>query len=294
MKINGYEFMIGADPEFFVRRGGQVVSAYGLVPGTKDRAYPVKGGAVQVDGMALEFNINPANTAAEFEESMSSVLAQITSMVPGYEVFTEDVEKAGLQAKLPKSVADFDQGYLEAQPKEAKELGCNPDFNAYTRKENPRPNAEFPFRTASGHVHIGWTKGVDVNDPGHLEACYSLVKALDLFLGVPSLVWDTEDRRRELYGQAGAFRPKPYGLEYRVLSNKWITSPLLRKLVYWNTIEAIRATFKDPKIGESLFADMTAQDIINKTKENWSLAASSVLGYSGVRGPKWYRENTPS
>jgi len=291
MKINGYNFTIGADPEFFVKKKGSVVSAHGLVPGTKEAPYPVKNGAVQVDGMALEFNINPADTAAAFEEHISSVLSQTMKMVPGYEVFVEDVTNPKLAVPLPRSVADFGSGYIASQPKEAKELGCSPDFNAYTKKANPRPDADFPFRTASGHVHVGWTNGVDINDPSHLEACYSLVKSLDIFLGIPSLAWDLEDRRRALYGCAGAFRPKHYGLEYRVLSNKWITSPLLRKLVYWNTIGAIRKTFENPDFGSEKFYDLTAEQIVNKSSANWEQGATYALEYGNVHGPKWYRDN---
>ena len=30
-----YDFKIGADPEFFVKKFGKLVSAYGLIPGSK-------------------------------------------------------------------------------------------------------------------------------------------------------------------------------------------------------------------------------------------------------------------
>jgi hypothetical protein len=55
------EFKIGADPEFFLRdkATGKFVSAHGLIPGTKRQPMKVDKGAVQVDGMALEFNIDP-------------------------------------------------------------------------------------------------------------------------------------------------------------------------------------------------------------------------------------------
>jgi hypothetical protein len=271
-----YDFKIGADPEFFVKKFGKLVSAYGLIPGSKENPHKVPKGAVQVDGMALEFNIDPAETYAQFEDHMSTVLTSITNMVPGYEIFIEPV-------------ADFGLEYIQAQPKEASELGCSPDFNAYTKQANPRPAADTPFRTASGHVHIGWTsEPIDINDEGHLEACRALTKSLDVWLGLPSLVWDQDDRRRTLYGAAGAFRPKPYGMEYRVLSNKWIMDPLLRKTVFHNTIKAIEATFSNPDFGDRNFFGLTARQIIGK-EEGWKNALLSAFEYEGILTPKHYR-----
>ena len=280
MKINGFNFLIGADPEFFVKRDGVPVSAHGLIEGTKDAPKKVRNGAVQVDGMALEFNIDPAGSFVEFEENMVSVLSQIKAMVPGYEAMIEPI-------------AEFGAEYIKKQPKEARELGCSPDYNAYTKRENPRPNVDAPFRTASGHIHIGWTKDVDPMDEGHFEACCTLTKALDIWLGIPSLVWDADDRRRSLYGAAGAFRPKPYGMEYRVLSNKWIDhpqAPHLRKAVYYNTIEAIKATFSDPEwVDKANFGGVTPQAIVNKTSDQWETAATLALKYGNVKPSSAYR-----
>ncbi len=271
-----YNFKIGADPEFFVKRFGKLVSAHGLIPGNKDEPFPVPKGAVQVDGMALEFNINPAETYEQFEDHMSTVLDTIHGMIPGYEMFVEPV-------------ADFGSKYISEQPLEASQLGCNPDYNAYTKLPNPRPDADTPFRTASGHVHIGWTSGVNPDDPNHFEACCALTKSLDIHLGIPSLVWDQDDRRRTLYGAAGAFRPKSYGMEYRVLSNKWINNPLLRKTVYNNTILAIKKTFTAPDHGDTRLYGLTAREIINKTDPHWETAAAMAIENGDVLMPRHYR-----
>lgn len=287
MKINGYDIKVGADPEFFVKKFGKLWSAHGLIPGTKENPHKVDKGAVQVDGMALEFNIDPAESYSQFEDNMSTVLSSISSMIPGYEVFIEPV-------------ADFGLDYIKSQPKEASDLGCSPDFNAYTKAANPRPNVDTPFRTASGHVHIGWTdEPVDIDDEGHLEACRILTKALDLYLGVPSLLWDKDDRRRSLYGAAGAFRPKPYGMEYRVLSNKWISSPVLRQLVYENTIEAVKAAFENPDVGDQIQYCLTPKQIIDKdpvglNKDDngnfiWENAVVYTMKYGEIKSPAYYR-----
>jgi len=250
---NKISFSIGADPEFFVAKRGKPVSAYGLIPGTKDNPHKVAYGAVQVDGMALEFNINPANGEAGFIRNINSVMKQILEMVPDYEYY-------------PLPVAEFGADYIEAQPEDAKRLGCDPDFNAYTGRPNPTPDGKRPFRTAAGHIHVGWTQDVDPMDPTHFEACCILTKMLDVFVGVPSLLWDRDQKRRELYGKAGAFRPKSYGMEYRTLSNAWVNNvdkPFLTRFIYNNTIKAIEKAFHDPEYGDKKFSGKTAEEIIN-------------------------------
>lgn len=281
MKINGYDFTVGADPEFFVAKGGKPVSAHGLVPGNKKNPMKVRKGAVQVDGMALEFNIDPASTQEEFVTNLDVVLKTILGMVPGYEMFD-------------KPVAEFGAAYIKKQPDEAKMLGCEPDFNAYTKDANPRPDADTPFRTASGHVHIGWTNGVDPHDPGHFEACCTLSKMLDLRLGVASLIWDKDKKRRQLYGQAGCFRPKSYGMEYRVLSNAWLNPalPHLRKFVFGETVKAVGDLFANEEAWNTKIGGLSAKDILSltdpdKEKEVLNMA---VFTQKVVASPKSYRE----
>lgn len=288
MKIyNGgqeFDILVGADPEFFVTKDGAPISAHNLVPGTKDNPFKVEAGAVQVDGMALEFNINPADSEEAFLKNLDTVMDQILKMVPEYKYFESPV-------------ADFGADYIEMQPKEAKELGCDPDFNAYTMEPNPRPEVKTPFRTASGHVHIGWTKDVDPYDPGHFSACARLARMLDYTVGVPSLLWDKDSRRRELYGKAGAFRPKPYGMEYRTLSNVWLTptdkpeagqpGKFLRKYVYHQTIEAIKLLFDNPGNDKRTINGKTTQQIINSG--DWESAFYAVKYTGEILSPASFR-----
>lgn len=256
MKLsNGYrefDFLVGADPEFFVSKMGKPYSAHGLIPGNKKNPFKVDKGAVQVDGMALEFNINPAANVDEFVANLDSVMDTIMKMVPDYDFYG-------------KPVADFGLEYIQRQPEEAKILGCDPDYNAYTMSANPTPNGETPFRTASGHIHVGWTNDVNPHDPEHFSACARLARMMDYTLGVPSLLWDKDDRRRELYGKAGAFRPKPYGMEYRTLSCAWLDpeNKHWRKYVYHQTIKAIQLLFEDPEADQRKISGKSAQEIID-------------------------------
>ena len=201
--------LVGCDPEVFVRQAGVFKSAWGLIKGDKKKPHPVRNGAVQVDGMALEFNIDAAATEAEFVYRVQDVLDQMIKMVPGYEV-------------VATPVAHFPMEYIKSQPDEARELGCDPDYNAWTGAPNERPDGDRPMRTASGHVHIGWTNGEDIRDPNHIARANHVVKNMDFFVGLGSLVYDQEVERRSMYGKAGACRYKSYGVEYRTPSNAWL------------------------------------------------------------------------
>jgi hypothetical protein len=220
--MSNVEFKFGCDPEFFLRdkTNGQFVSAHGMIPGTKHSPLQVEGGAVQVDGMALEFNIDPVTNVDDWNKNIDVVLHQLREMIDDQLEFVFE------------PVAHFGKEYIDSQPKIAKELGCEPDYNAYTGLINPKPNADLGFRTASGHIHVGWTEQQDVTDSEHIEACHMLIKQLDIFLALPSVAWDLDEIRSTMYGKWGAYRPKHYGVEYRTLSNAWLTSPIWRNYVF--------------------------------------------------------------
>lgn len=246
MIINGTEWTIGADPEIFVEKDGVVVSAHGLVDGNKNHPFKVSNGAVQVDGMALEFNIDPATNYEQFSHNLSAVQAQLDAMVEGYD-FSEKTSNV------------FDLEYLKNQPMEAVMLGCGVDYEGWSGNNNPSPDSDSFMRTVGGHVHVGgFTPKVSVHEDEHFYKAARLATLIDETVGVYSLLWDKDDDRRNLYGKAGAFRPKPYGMEYRPLSNKWIFNGGLVKFVFDGVCEAIsRLPMKKYKPNPSI------QNIIN-------------------------------
>lgn len=246
--------LIGQDTELFLRRNDKFISAYGVIPGSKENPYPVKKGAVQVDGMALEFNTLPAKSFNQFKLNINTVLSRLQDMIPG------DCEMTVVPT------AHFDAKYIEDQPEEATALGCDPDYNAYTGEQNNPPQPSLTMRTAAGHIHLGWTDNKDVEDPAHMKDCIVLVQQLDCYLGIPSLFHDSDLERRQMYGKAGAFRPKPYGVEYRVLSNYWITKEDYMKEVFHNCHKAVKDLDREKNWTE-YFAKMnpplSAEEAIN-------------------------------
>jgi len=122
------------------------------------------------------------------------------------------------------------------------------------------------MRSAGGHVHIE----TSLNKRHVIQAC-------DLFLGVPSVLMDDGEMRKQLYGKAGCFRPKPYGVEYRTLSNFWIFKKKYIEWVWRNTGRALKfIETMDPK--EMMFLGNEIRQAINKNDKN--LATNLVNVYN--------------
>lgn len=223
-------FAFGCDPEAFIFENDKPIPAVDIIPGTKHEPYPVKCGAVQVDGMAAEFNIDPVSTYEDWEKNITTVLGELKKFLrPGQELrFTPSVR--------------FDPEVFNATPDHAKELGCQPDFDAWTGGVNNPPEPADPFlRCIGGHVHLSWTKDEDLSDLQHLLNCQDLAKQLDFYLGAWSTTIDTDVTRRSMYGKMGAIRYKTYGVEYRTLSSFWVETPELRRQVWDRMNAAIHA-----------------------------------------------------
>jgi len=265
------KILVGADPELFMKNpdSGEFVSAHDRVPGTKYEPFKVPFGAIQIDGTALEFNIDPADTVEMFVNNIKSVRKTLESYVPGYNVVADPV-------------ATFEKTYFNIDvPSFAKTLGCDPDFNAWTLDQNPQPfPGDNPMRTAAGHIHIGWTEDQDCYDKEHYILAARIARQCDYYLGVNSLLWDKDDTRRSLYGKAGAFRPKPYGVEYRVLSNRWLTSDDLMAWVFnaakQATTDAFAGFWAEDKYGN------VAQEIIDNNETDWTNNYTFDLGLAKV------------
>ena len=203
-------FMLGCDPELFLQdASGALVSAIGKIGGTKSDPRPIHGlgdgFAVQEDNVALEYNIPAAQTEDQF----------VTSIKLAMEELGKEISLYGL-AFSHLSAASFPE--KELQDPAALVFGCDPDYNAWTMKRNPRPKAtDAALRSCGGHIHVGY-------DFASKADAAMLIRYMDLHHGVVSVVVDEGELRKQLYGSAGACRFKPYGVEYRTLSNFWTLS----------------------------------------------------------------------
>lgn len=191
---------IGADPELFIinEKTKKVVSSIGIIPGTKGNPYVAEdmpsGFGLETDNIVAEFNIPPVITEEGFINNIEYMKKYIDRFVK------EKNPELGILCEASKTVDES-----ELNSPEAKLFGCDVDFNAYTEKPNPKPEgAKTNLRSCGFHIHIGYKNN-------NIDTSLALVKYLDLYLGVPSVIKDKDKKRRSLYGKAGCFRLTPYG-----------------------------------------------------------------------------------
>jgi len=204
---------IGADVEVFVFKNNKPFNLAGKIEGTKRNPKKTDFGYESWDNVSYEFAIDYTTDAVSFR---NRILA-------GVDRAKDIAQQFGGFVRIDAS-AVFKQEQLDT--KEALVFGCEPDFSAWSLMENVNPMVRLKdlnpgLRSCGGHIHVG--AKVD-----HVQ----LVRLLDLHLGVPSVILDKDKERRKLYGRAGAHRKKPYGVEYRALSNFWIKDEFFINWVY--------------------------------------------------------------
>lgn len=194
--------LIGCDVEFAVVKDGNLIPA-GVLPceGIKGKPQIISTGGVEIDGVSLELTMEPDSNSERFVKRLFQHI---------------EVTQKFFDVKLvPASNMFYTEKDLEVRF--AGVLGCSFDYNVYTGKQQAgKIVKDSPtMRTFGGHIHLECRERVNV------------VKWMDIFVGVFSTVhWNDRERKR-MYGKAGSFRPKPYGIEYRVPSSMWTSDQSL-------------------------------------------------------------------
>ncbi len=222
------QFTFGSDPEFALTYKNRLKSAIGVLP-EKDKSIKMQGHAFYFDNVLAEISIRPSASKGEAVETFRQSLKMLAEVIHPI--------RPSIQASMMYPTS-------ELKSKKAQEAGCVAEYSAYSLARIMPPK-DFvvkdedteemrhvtPFRTVGGHVHLGAEEG----PLQHGMLTPYVVKMMDLFLGVPELFFNkdkTSKDRRQVYGVAGSHRRPVYGVEYRPLSNFWLSSPLYVALVY--------------------------------------------------------------
>lgn len=267
----------GSDPEFMLRKeDGTLASAIGVIPGSKYERFSLGNGAEAFpDNVLAECNIPPANSAAEAKSNFRMCFSRYAKLTKPFRLTTQ------ASAFYPES---------ECSDPRAKEFGCDPEFDAHELRVVQAPVCTTTFRSGGGHVHIGYAGGADVveddpNHPDNYEVAMNrvwVIRMCDLFLGIPSVLLDkdpTSKERRKLYGGAGSHRIRnKYGVEYRALSNFWVSRPSLVELIYELASVAVRVVMID-KIHENIWGSEVSPEEVRSAINSMDVEkAKSFMG----------------
>lgn len=202
--------MIGHDSEFGLLQNGQLVSALDVM-----MREDYDDGSIFPDNANCEIAITPVATLIEFHRKTESLLDLVRDR--GFELSMRPM------LHYPKE-SEKHEDFVKS--------GCNPDYCAYTGDTNKAPDLSADrWRSCGAHIHL--------SDPDVKANPFGWAKWMDLYVGVPLLLEEEMSNRRKMYGGPGALREKPYGAEYRTLSNVWLDKPKLREFVWWNTLKAL-------------------------------------------------------
>lgn len=216
---------VGCDPEIFITEGNKVVSFHNKLNGKVKEPVPFGYGQILEDGCTLEFNLPPALSCEEFDRGIEEMLRDISSRWSYSEVSCHEFSREEIDSPL------------------CWEIGCNPSYNAASLIKTRAIKYCDGFRAAGGHIHLGFD-----NVTKELQSKVGVM--CDYFLGLPSVLMDKQGQdRRKVYGKAGDIRFKPYGVEYRTLSNFWIFKTELREWVYVQAIKAAETAMNEEAFG---------------------------------------------
>lgn len=267
-KIGYFKMALGADPEFFFKKGGAIIGS--------EKVLPVEGIKIQYtstkftrDGVQAELNPTPYHCrqqlAGEIGRAFEALYATLKKM-PGVKIDfsrTVKITRREMKSLLPES----------------QQFGCTPSFNAYTDDNEIaiKDASKYYSRSAGGHIHLG---GMGYSGSAELAVrkAYKeprrLIKVLDIVVGNTCVLVDQDKgnaKRREIYGKAGEFRIPAHGIEYRTPSNFWLQSYTLMSMVFGLARQAVSLVASSTETNDfaaELLASVSEEDIQNAINKN--------------------------
>lgn len=268
MALSPVSVMYGSDPEGFFEKAGRIIGSEKVIP--KEgisflSTYGIRQNPeVVIDGIQFEMHPAPAATTWGLGAGVGSCFRTLRERLRDY---------PGTSINY-KGLVEVTREEIDALSDESQVLGCQPSKNAYRDRPILVDGKTYLKRSAGGHLHFDLTKlpkifGPEVDERRHL------VIVVDTLVGNQAVLLDQQGgmaERRENYGRAGEYRDdKPYGVEYRTLSNFWIRNFALMDFVFGMgnfAISVVNESMGNEDILADLFKDVKNDTIIEAIDTN--------------------------
>ena len=287
-KFERKDILIGSDPEFAVSTDGLFpipVSVIGKLGGNKAEPMDIgEGCGLQEDNVMAELTMPPCKTFEEFYYYINYGKCKIEEII-----FKNTGQIVRTQSWSSAEYSKDDVSHPVAQ-----KFGCEPSFCIYTKGISPRPSPEEVgnLRSAGFHIHMGIPKLLSQEERIRLIFC------CDLMLGIPSIILDTDNKRRKLYGNAGDFRAKlkpeeDYTImEYRTLGAAMHGSYLLLNFVWDQTQRALQLFLETSSVDEICKKfDISMQEIRSVIDEQMMNICEELIETLEIKLPENARVN---
>lgn len=301
LKVTDIRPYLGCDPEFFFKFKGEIVGAEKFIP-TKgltamqdSRGFGSTQSKFIIDGVQAELNPRPDQCRANLANEIAAC----------FKTLYEELKKRGNDVTADFSrIVEISKENLMQLDEKSRMFGCAPSKTIYKTKAGVKiadvDPTEYRVRAAGGHIHIGTVpfSGYENRIERALTTDHKkTVAMLDLICGNTCVLVDRDPgniERRKVYGKAGEFRLPAHGLEYRTLSNFWLTAYPLMSMAFGMARLAVQIV-ADPN-HEMLINEFTnkvkaknVRDAINNNDfdlamDNFSKIENLILELCGTSG----------
>jgi hypothetical protein len=266
---------MGCDPEFFFTKKGQVIGSEKVLSAGKSKADSFNGKFV-IDGVQAELNPQPSTCRAAVTNAIRLCFKDLHDKVLA--------EHKGVSADFSQCI-EVSKEEMDSLSEKSKIFGCAPSTNVYNEGKSKTSvigvdPKKYRGRSAGGHVHLGihsWYSYDDAEQTrvkNNLKNVEVLVPILDIVVGNTCVLLDRAEsnkERRKVYGRAGEYRLKDYGIEYRTLSNFWLRSCQLTSFVFSLSrlaVHLVRESKPDNDYVKALFDAVKREDVVKAINNN--------------------------
>lgn len=212
--------LVGCDPEVFIWSKTSFINPHSYLPGTRLQPHLTEYGCLYSDGLRYKFNITPAANQNLFVRNVKNTFAELQNVV------------SKIDAKvLVTPWAVFPRHDWVRFPAKHKLTDSNCEYNKKGDITWPVNLSQKDWRIAGGHVHIGWDDDIPINDADHRSKCRRIADSCSFNRQFKS--HSIMERKRELVIGDSPWRPKPYGIELRAPSARWIKSEESMREIYF-------------------------------------------------------------
>jgi hypothetical protein len=284
--------MMGCDPEFFFVDGrGKVIGSEKVLPekGLKydeakpntyfnnENTYNYDKPIFIIDGVQAEINPEPNTCRALLANDIHACFLKLRKML----------KKNGHKLSIKfDPLVNITQKELDSLSEKSRIFGCDPSLNIYQTRNQARIRVnpkKYLKRSAGGHIHLGadtWQRVLRRK----LKNAEVVVPILDLVVANTCVLIDRHPgnkERRANYGRCGEYRIKPYGIEYRSISNFWLNAYQLMSFVMGLSRQAVDMIYESKKGNDYIKAltdAVSKEDVIKAVQNNdWDLAYTNFL-----------------